>query len=206
MPGAGGCCSCVVWMQRQDIPLAVPAVPDSPLTTRFVSLRRVEMVWSTRHQDSKLIDVCTGANPACARNAGEHLLLCFPVTSGVPDCSRREGQRAGGLNLPWPFGCAGRCRPCACCHMRQGRRPSALAHVRTACHISTQRCCCVCLLLHPRVPTVCCAGRLHDSRRCLLAANSVGFKQIKTCINTYKMHPAARLAYLREYANGNPYK
>ena len=42
--------------------------------------------------------------------------------------------------------------------------------------------------------------------RCLLAANSVGFKQIKTCINTYKMHPAARLAYLREYANGNPYK
>ena len=87
------------------------------------------------------------------------------------------------------------------------RWPSALAHVRTVCHTSTQRCCCICLLLHPRVPTVCCAGRFHDFRRCcLLAANSVGFKQIKTCINTYKMHPAARLAYLREYANGNPYK
>ncbi|EKX42866.1 hypothetical protein GUITHDRAFT_153462 [Guillardia theta CCMP2712] len=38
------------------------------------------------------------------------------------------------------------------------------------------------------------------------AANSVGFEQTKKCINTYKMHPAARLAYLREYANGNPYK
>jgi hypothetical protein len=93
--GAGGCCSCVVWMQRQDIPLAVPAVPDSPLTARFVSLRRVEMVWSTRHQDSKLIDVCTGANPACARNAGEHLLLCFPSHEWSPRLLAARGPARG---------------------------------------------------------------------------------------------------------------
>jgi len=37
-------------------------------------------------------------------------------------------------------------------------------------------------------------------------ANSVGFTATKSCINQYKKNPAARLAYLREYANGNPYK
>lgn len=61
------------------------------------------------------------------------------------------------------------------------------------------------------VPSLICffCTSFSDVYACCLfvgTANSVGFKQTKKCINTYKLHPAARLAYLREYANGNPYK
>ena len=41
-----------------------------------------------------------------------------PAEGKGMDAGWAEGQRAGGLSLPWPFGCAGRCKPCACCHMR----------------------------------------------------------------------------------------
>ena len=155
---------------------------------------RGAMVWSTRHQDSKLIDVCTGA--AAGRRGGS---ACLHAGRGGAALGTRRAWAGRAHRRDRPrhdsvraVRCcahpAGRAARGARARARAARRPAypagRLARVRVRCAgwVSAR-------LADRRValPPDPCPPR--DSG---LAANSVGFKQIKKCINTYKMHPAVR--------------
>ena len=142
-----------------------------------------DMVWSTRHQDSKLIDVCTGASlgsRSCAQPSARPRAAAVRV-------SRTRLQRLAGDKI------AVSVRQC-----ESARWESLARYARCACMRSRAR---------PTMQRFCSSSRLGrriglGSVRLLtiaaavlprppcLAANSVGFKQTKKCINTYKMHPA----------------